>query len=111
MLFAQIALWVAIYEDKLISIEGNRCKQGEKYALAEYKNPVRVLTATVLTNSIKNPLLPVKTNQPIPKIKMKDFMYSLARIRVEYPVKIGQVVCSNVMDTGIDLLAASDLSE
>jgi CxxC motif-containing protein len=104
-----ITLTIDEKNDKVIKFVGNKCKQGEKYAIAEYKNPVRVLTATVLTNSVKNPLLPVRTNKPIPKGKMKDFMYSLAKLRVNYPVNIGQVVYSNIMDTGIDLLATSDL--
>jgi len=94
--------------NNVIKIMGNKCKQGEKYALAEYKNPVRVLTATVKTISDRNPLLSVKTNKPVPKDKMRELMYSLAKIKVKTPLEIGQVVKSNIIGMDVDLVATSD---
>lgn len=96
-------------KDEVINIMGNKCKQGEKFALDEFRNPVRVLTATVLTNSNKHPLLSVRTKKPIPKDKMREFMHSLAKIRVKSPVKIGQVIRPNIMNMGVDLIATSEL--
>jgi CxxC motif-containing protein len=96
-------------KDEVTNITGNQCKQGEKFALDEFRNPVRVLTATVLTNSNKHPLLSVRTNKPISKDKMKEFMYSLAEIRVKSPVKIGQIIRPNIMNMGVDLIATSEL--
>lgn len=97
--------------EEVLNIEGNKCKQGERYALDEFKNPVRVLTATVRTTSVKNPLLPVRISKPIPKDKMKEMMYLFAKIIVKQPLKVGQVVEPNVMDMDVDLIATTDLSE
>jgi CxxC motif-containing protein len=107
----EITLTIDEKSDKVLNIEGNRCKQGKQYALAEYKNPVRVLTATVRTNSSKRPLLPVRTNKPISKDKMKDMMYVICKIVVKNPIKIGQVIEPNIMDTKVDLIATADLIE
>jgi len=104
-----ITLSVDEKTEEVLSIEGNKCKQGKQYALAEYKNPVRVLTATVRTNSVKNPLLSVRTAKPVPMCKMKEMMYIIARIQVKEPVTIGQVVEPNIMDMGVDLIATADL--
>jgi len=107
----KIKLTVDEKTDRVIHIEGNECKQGERYALDEFRNPTRVLTATVRTTSVKNPLLSVRTKKPIPKDKVKELMYSLAKIRVKPPIKVGQVVESNIMDMDIDLIATSDFYE
>lgn len=104
-----ITLSIDEKNDEVLSIEGNKCKQGKQYALAEYKNPVRVLTATVRTTSPKEPLLPVRTNKPISKDKMEKMMYIIARIEVEPPVETGQVIKPNIMDMDVDLIATADL--
>lgn len=106
-----ITLSIEERSGEVIAIEGNKCKQGRQYALAEFRNPVRVLTATVRTTSKKSPLLPVRTNKPIPKDKMKDMMYVIARIIVNKPVKIGQVIEPNIMDMGVNLIATRDFSD
>lgn len=105
-----ITLAIDEKSEEVLSIEGNKCKQGKQYALAEYKNPVRVLTATIRTTSMKEPLLPVRTNKPITKDEMKKMMYILARIEIEPPVETGQVIKSNIMDMDVDLIATADLS-
>ena len=48
------------------SMVGNRCREGVKYVAAEFQNPARVFTATVLTESGDRCLLPVKTDRPVP---------------------------------------------
>lgn len=107
----KITLKIGEKSGEVLGIEGNKCKQGKQYALAEFKNPVRVLTATVRTTSLKNPLLPVRTNKPITKDKMKEMMYILARIKVKPPIEAGQIIQSNIMDTDVDLIATTDFTK
>jgi CxxC motif-containing protein len=107
----EISLTIDEKTDKVLNIEGNKCKQGKQYALTEYKNPVRVLTATVRTNSVENPLLPVRTDNPVPRDKMKDMMYEIAKIKVKKPVQLGQIIEKNIMSMGVNLIATEDLDQ
>ena len=96
-------------KDEVIEIADNKCKEGKQYATQEYKNPVRLLTATVLTNDSIHTLLPVRTNKPIPKKLLVDGMQVLAKVTVKPPVKSGDVIVTNLLNTGSDLIASSEL--
>ena len=86
------------------SMIGNQCKEGQKYVTAEYKDPSRVFTATVFVEG-GGRLLPVRTDRPIPKGKLKELMYAIAKVRVKQPVKLGQEIIHNVLGTGANLIA------
>jgi len=96
---------------EITGFSGNECKRGKEYVAQEYKNPVRIFTATVLTKGSTRPLLPVRTNSTIPKVKMKECAYLVSRITVEPPLVIDEVVISNIVDTGADLVCSDELSE
>ncbi len=90
-------------------VQGNSCREGKAYALEEYLNPVRILTATVRTGNSSRPLLPVKTDKPILKTQLKQGMFALAKIKVNHTLKIGEVIIKNFLDTGVDVVAADNL--
>jgi CxxC motif-containing protein len=94
---------------EVTNISGRKCKAGDKYAIEEYKNPVRVLTATVRTSSMRHPLLAVRTSKPMLKHLLRPVMYELAKVQVKPPVKIHQVLITNVLDTGADVITSCDL--
>lgn len=90
---------------------GNECKLGKKYTKQEYKNPVRVFTATVMTKDSVWSLLPVRTSGAIPLEKLMECARLISKTRVEPPMNIGDIVTSNILDTGIDLICSCDLKE
>lgn len=94
---------------EIIEVSGNRCKEGKKYAPEEYKNPVRILTATVQVEGSSQRLLPVRTSKSILRKLFLQSMPVLAKVRVKPPIKIGQVVVPNLLNTGIDVLATRNL--
>jgi CxxC motif-containing protein len=94
---------------KVVGFAGNRCKEGEKYVLEEYKNPVRTLTATVLTQGSSQPLLAVRTAKPIGKTMLKKGMAAIAKTKVKPPVRIGEVIVPNLLGSGVDVIASSNL--
>jgi CxxC motif-containing protein len=98
-------------EGNVTGVTNNLCKEGEKYAIAEYKFPGRVLTTTLLTTGASQPLLPARSSKPIPKTRLVDAMYSLSKIRVKPPVKMAQVVASDVAGTGVDMISTDALPE
>jgi CxxC motif-containing protein len=89
----------------VLSVTGNQCPKGEKYARQEVENPLRVLTTSVLCLGLDLKMLPVKTSGPIPKAKLLGLMPQVLKIRVKSPVKTGDVVQANFADLGVDLVA------
>lgn len=94
----------------IVDCRGAQCKRGLQYAQQELRDPARVLTTTVLTDSDAVPLLAVRTDRPIPKGRLQEGMSSLACLRVKAPVKAGQVLVSGFMGTGANVIAADDLA-
>ena len=88
-------------------IEGNGCKRGIAYATAEISNPTRSLTTTMAVTGAKQRLVSVKSAAPLPKALLQDCVRLLSGQRVPAPVKIGDVLVQNVMDTGVDIVATS----
>lgn len=96
-------------EGNVLGVANNMCKEGEKYAIAECRFPGRILTTTLLTEGSLRKLLPVKTNQPIPKERLTECMRSLSEIKVKPPIKMRQVIVPDIMGTGADLIATDEL--
>ena len=94
---------------KVLSVSGNTCKRGEKYAIDECTNPVRMLTSTVKVNGGSLPVVPVKTSKSIPKGKMFECMAAINNEVVDAPIKLGDVLISNVCDTGADIVATNEV--
>ncbi len=95
--------------EEVVKISGHRCKQGRRYVLEEHRNPVRVFTSTVLTEGSSQPLLPVRTNRPIPKTRLKEAAKALARARAKPPIKAGQAIMTDLLGMGADVIATGDL--
>lgn len=93
----------------VLGIANNQCKEGEKYAVAECKFPGRILTTTIPTEGSSRKLLPARTNKPVPKEQLMECMKSLSKTKVKPPVKMGQVIFANILDTGADLIATDEL--
>lgn len=96
-------------KNEVAGIEDNKCKEGKVYAVEEFTNPVRTLTATVLTQGSSQPLLPVRTSKPILKTLLPHSMSIIAKTRAKPPIKMGDVIVPNLLDTGVDVVASSDL--
>ena len=89
----------------IISISGAACKKGNAYAEMEIANPTRTVTSTVPVKGSDLKMISVKTQAPVPKIKIFDCLRSLIGAEMQAPVKIGDVVVKNVCGTGVDIVA------
>jgi CxxC motif-containing protein len=96
-------------ENRVLGVANTQCKDGKDYVIAEFNSPVRVLTATVLTKSGLSKLLPVKTNRPIQKARLMDCMDFISKVRVGPPIGMGQVIVSNILNLGADLVSTDEL--
>lgn len=89
------------------SVTGNVCKRGEEYARTEIVNPTRNIASTVKVNGGVHPVVPVKTERPIPKTMIFDVMREINKATVNAPVAIGQVIIPDVLGTGVNIVATN----
>jgi CxxC motif-containing protein len=104
-------LEVNVEGDEVTEVKGNRCKEGIEYARHEVFSPERVLTTTIRTLNPKVPLLPVRSDKPLPKGKLEESMEVIAKHTVSYPIKLGEVIVSNILNTGVNIIASRSMSE
>jgi CxxC motif-containing protein len=95
--------------DQIECMEGATCKAGEKYVKNEYYNPTRILPTTARVNNGVLPLVPVKSKDPLPKELLEKAMKEIAKVQLDAPVKLGDVVVKNILDTGVDIVATRDM--
>jgi len=72
----------------------------------------RLLTRAASTVRVENglhPLVPVYTTEPFPKGKIEDLLKELRKVKLQAPVKLGQVVLKDALGTGIDVIASRDI--
>lgn len=91
-----------------LSVTGNTCPRGAAYARQECTLPERVITAVIPVAGSSMPLS-VKTAKPVPKSMISAVMRELGRALVTLPVCSGQVIVSNVLNTGSDIIATRNL--
>ena len=124
-------------DEETFAVTGNSCPRGAVYGANELRNPVRVVTSTVVVEPVgagiarpQNPdclprtsdacpyegsgkdlprRLPVKTDRPIPKGKMFEVMEEIAKVRVKPPVTVGEVLITNVAGTEGNVVATKNL--
>jgi CxxC motif-containing protein len=94
---------------EVVSVSGNTCKNGEKYAKKELTNPTRIVTSTVRVAGGTLGMVSVKTSSDIPKGKIFECVKELQAIDVSAPVTIGQVIIEDVAGTGVSVVATKNV--
>ena len=97
-------------DGQVLSVSGNTCPRGEKYAVQECTCPTRVITAVIPVPGSDTPLS-VKTSVPVPKEMISRIMDELGRINPPFPVSAGDVIVRNLLGTGSDLVATRNIPE
>lgn len=93
-------------KDKKIIVSGNSCKRGIDYGIQEFIAPKRVVTSLVQVEG--GGIISVKTNGVIDKADIFNVLEALKEKVVKKPISIGDVVISNVLNSGIDIIATSN---
>lgn len=91
------------------SVTGNRCPRGNKYAHQELTCPMRVLTTTVAVSGGDEALLPVRTSEAIPLTLHAQAMDLIRGLIVKAPIRMGDVVLPDLLNTNINLIASMDI--
>ena len=87
-------------------VEGNSCPRGKAYAENEFCRPLRILTSSVKTEGSDVPLVPVRTRTAIPKELIFTGMEVIRRLTVKGDVECGDVIVTDFLGTGVDLIAS-----
>ena len=89
------------------SVTGNSCPRGEKYAIDECTNPVRTVTSILRISNRDGIMVSVKTSAPISKGRMMEAMEKIRNASVTAPVRIGDVLLTDVC--GADIIATKNI--
>ncbi len=102
---------VQLNNGRIDSLEGNKCKRGKEYAIAECINPVRTLTTTAKVLSGEQPLVSVKSEKPLPKKLLPECIKEINKIAVQAPVHISDSLICNILGTGVNIVATCNVKE
>ncbi len=83
--------------NEVISVTGNTCPRGDRYARQECTHPERMLTSTVKVEGGRLPVVPVKSASPIPKEMLFDAMKEVNKVTLKAPVHLGDVAVKNIL--------------
>ncbi len=92
------------FSDGTVQVMGNKCPRGAAYGEKELTNPTRIVTSTVRVAGRRDVVVGVKTASDIPKGKIMECMEVLRNVEVTPPVKVGDVVLTDVAGTGVDIV-------
>lgn len=101
-------LSVDIENCRVVKVSDNECPEGEKYAISEIENPMRILTSTVLAEGLQLKMVPVRTDKPIPKSKIMEAIDEIKKMQLVKPVRSGEIITGNFLSLGVNLIATRD---
>ena len=87
-------------------VSGYECDRGAKYARQEFTDPRRSLSTTIAISGAMWPRLPVRVFGSIHKDQVLEAVRKIHALKVQAPVKMGQVLIRDFMgEKGIDVVA------
>lgn len=95
--------------DQGYEVDGNKCKRGIIYGIEELSNPTRVITSTIKIEEALFRRLPVKTDGLVPKESIFECMKLINAVHVTSPVKVGQVLIENILNTGVNVVSSRSM--
>ena len=98
-------------DETTLETTGNSCPRGAEYAKDELTNPTRTLTSTVIVENAVIRRCPVKTDRPIPKPIVEDAAKALDGMKIEAPVRPGQILVEHFMGTEANLVATRTIGK
>jgi len=94
-----------------ITFEGYTCKRGLEYAQQEFYEPKRILTTTIRVENGFLPLIPVRTDVPILKDKLKEALEVIAKKKLKAPIEVGDVLIEKILGLDVNVIASRNLNK
>lgn len=100
---------VELQDSDVVSMEGSKCAKGQEFVLQELQEPMRILTTTIRIRGARWAMLPVRTDEPIPKRLLFRVIKELANIEMQAPVKVSDVIIGDIAGTGANIVATRNM--
>ncbi|MCI8659888.1 MAG: DUF1667 domain-containing protein [Lachnospiraceae bacterium] len=98
-------------KNSIKSINGAGCQGGIAYVRQELTDPQRTISSSVLVKGGALPLASVRLSHPVPKNRIFDVMEQIKAVTLIAPVRTGDVILSNVLGLGSDVIVTKDVEE
>ncbi len=89
-----------------IVVSGNRCPRGLKSGREEFLGERTVVHGVVRSTVDGMEKIPVQTSKAVPNGMVYKVTLAIKRVKVDRPVKAGEVVAENISNTGADLIVS-----
>lgn len=94
-----------------LKVEGGSCKRGRIHAIKELTNPTRLITSTVRIDGALIDRIPVRTDGEIPREKIFELMEIIRGLKVQAPVKRGDIIYKSVFDSDVNIIASRSMDK
>ncbi|NYC92236.1 CxxC motif-containing protein [Clostridium acetobutylicum] len=71
----------------------------------------QILTTLVRIKGSSGEVVPVKSREPIDKELFIECSKALSRLYVGTPIKCGDLICQNILNTGVDIIATKNINK
>lgn len=96
-------------ENKIIHIQGNKCKKGKQYVEQELIDPRRTIATSVPIEHSIIPMCSVRLTKAISKKHIFSVMEEINKITLEAPVCIGEIVIAHVCGLDSDVIVTKNM--
>lgn len=98
-------------DENVLEVKGNECSEGIEYAQFEMKNRRGIFTTLVRIKGAHCNVAPVKSTSSLEKDLWIECSKALSRIYIGAPVKIGDIICKNILNTGVDIVCTKNIDK
>jgi CxxC motif-containing protein len=88
-----------------LDVQGNQCDKGIPFAVEEILHTKRNLATSVPVWGTAATMVSVRLSDCVPREMVFPILAEIAKLRPEVPVRRGQVLITNVLGTGVDVIA------
>jgi CxxC motif-containing protein len=88
-----------------LDVRGHMCEKGIEFATEEILYPKRNLATSVPVLGSRTRMVSVRLSDRVPSEMIFPILAEIARLRPEAPLRRGDVLLTNVLGTGVDVIA------
>lgn len=102
---------VKVDETNHNAVSGNRCSNGEAYAIHQLTNPKRLVNAEIPIHGAEIDHLPVKTDRAVKLEHLDNILEELKALHLEAPIYVSQVLIHDIAGTGANLVSCKTVQK
>ncbi|WP_206427384.1 DUF1667 domain-containing protein [Clostridium rectalis] len=99
------------WDNDYFEVKGHECEDGLDYAKEERINNKGIFTTLIRIKGANCNVIPVKSSEPIDKGLWVECSKALSMLHVGAPIKIGDIVCHNLLNTGVDIICVKNIDK